>query len=146
MPPVIILRNLRVEDAQAGFFTVLSQLTKAPEISQAQFSKLVENEQRLGVRETIVAVNEQGKVIGTGAVAYEQKFIRGGAMCAHIEDIVVEEHTRGMHLGKRIITELIERSKKKGCYKVILDCEDTNIPFYQKCGFQPKEKQMALYL
>ena len=29
---------------------------------------------------------------------------------------------------------------------VILDCNDGNVPFYEKCGFVAKERQMALYV
>lgn len=29
---------------------------------------------------------------------------------------------------------------------VILDCAVKNIPFYEKCGFTPKESQMAWYI
>ena len=33
----------------------------------------------------------------------------------------------------------------RGCYKVILDCTEQNVPFYLSCGFTRKEVQMALY-
>jgi glucosamine-phosphate N-acetyltransferase len=33
-----------------------------------------------------------------------------------------------------------------GCYKVILDCAEHNVKFYEKCGFLRKELQMAMYL
>lgn len=32
-----------------------------------------------------------------------------------------------------------------GCYKVILDCSVENKAFYEKCGFQQKSVQMAMY-
>ena len=32
-----------------------------------------------------------------------------------------------------------------GCYKVILDCSEGNVPFYERCGFQRKEVQMAVH-
>jgi glucosamine-phosphate N-acetyltransferase len=35
--------------------------------------------------------------------------------------------------------------KTVGCYKVILDCSEKNVPFYEKCGFTVKEKQMVVY-
>ena len=30
-----------------------------------------------------------------------------------------------------------------GCYKVILDCAEANVPFYEKCGLTRKEVQMV---
>ena len=32
-----------------------------------------------------------------------------------------------------------------GCYKLILDCSESNVKFYEKCGFKRKEIQMARY-
>lgn len=34
----------------------------------------------------------------------------------------------------------------KGCYKVILDCKESNMGFYEINGFVPKERQMAWYV
>ena len=31
------------------------------------------------------------------------------------------------------------------CYKIILDCSDKNVAFYQKCGYIRKGAQMAMY-
>ena len=31
------------------------------------------------------------------------------------------------------------------CYKVILDCDDSNVGFYEKCGYSRKGAQMAMY-
>lgn len=33
-----------------------------------------------------------------------------------------------------------------GCYKVILDCSEDNVRFYERCGFVRKEVQMAAYI
>jgi hypothetical protein len=43
-----------------------------------------------------------------------------------------------MNLGKLIIEALTFIGKRTGCYKIILDCSDKNVPFYQKCGFTQK--------
>ena len=33
--------------------------------------------------------------------------------------------------------------QEAGCYKVILDCSEENVPFYEKCGLTKKEVQMV---
>lgn len=33
--------------------------------------------------------------------------------------------------------------QEAGCYKVILDCSEENVPFYEKCGLIKKEVQMV---
>jgi len=44
-----------------------------------------------------------------------------------------------------VIEQLKHIGFAQGCYKIILDCNDKNVGFYQKCGFKQKEIQMALY-
>ena len=86
------------------------------------------------------------KVIGTGALIVERKFTRKLAICGHIEDIVVNPTYRGKELGRRLIAVLKALAEVNQCYKVILDCAQHRIEFYEKCGFSKKENQMALYL
>ena len=46
----------------------------------------------------------------------------------------------------RLIEALVEASRSMGCYKVILDCAEANVAFYEKCGLTRKEVQMVKYL
>lgn len=145
MTDAVTIRRLEPQDGENGLFAVLSQLTIAPAISSEKLAALIQQERQANIRHTLVGVNAEGKVIATGAVLFEQKLIRSAGICAHIEDIVVDESARGNSLGKKIIAELVRISRERGCYKVILDCADDNIAFYEKCGFKAKERQMALY-
>ena len=43
----------------------------------------------------------------------------------------------------RVIQALMEFAKAAGCYKVILDCGESNVAFYEKCGLTRKEVQMV---
>lgn len=145
-PDDIIIRPVQLEDADHGFFQVLSQLTDAPKLPSDRFRVLLDHQRRQDLRLTVVAVDSRNRVLATGSVMIEPKFIRGGKPCGHIEDIVVDQNARGSHLGKRIISHLIHHCKSRECYKIILDCSDQNVPFYEKCGFQIKGTQMSLYL
>lgn len=146
MTDPVHIRPVDFQDGDNGLFDVLSQLTTAPKLSPDVFRSLVELERQQDVRRTLVAVNPEGRVQGTGAALIETKFIRGGRRCGHIEDIVVDKDARGSRLGKRIIKALVDFCKERGCYKVILDCAKHNVPFYDKCGFVEKEVQMVQYL
>jgi hypothetical protein len=42
-----------------------------------------------------------------------------------------------------LIEALIDVSRDRGCYKVILDCSEANQAFYEKCGLTRKEVQMV---
>ncbi|KAI9143398.1 acyl-CoA N-acyltransferase [Paraphysoderma sedebokerense] len=87
-----------------------------------------------------------GTVVAAGTLLAEKKFIRNCGVVGHIEDIVVSETMRGKRLGIRIIETLVEIARQQSCYKVILNCNDDNVTFYEKCGFKKKEVEMALYL
>ena len=52
----------------------------------------------------------------------------------HVEDIVVHKDYRKLQFGRFIIEQLKHIGRETGCYKVILDCSEKNVPFYQKCG------------
>lgn len=64
----------------------------------------------------------------------------------HIEDVVVDAAARGQRLGQRLVDALVAAAKAAGCYKVILDCAEHNVAFYEKCGLTRKEVQMVRYL
>jgi glucosamine-phosphate N-acetyltransferase len=81
-----------------------------------------------------VVVVEEDVVIGYGSVVIETK-IRGGKI-GHIEDIVSHNDYRKRGIGKMIVDSLYEIARTEGCYKVLLQCEEHNIPFYEKCGYE----------
>ena len=86
------------------------------------------------------------RIIGAGSLIIEKKFIRDLGTSGHIEDIVVDKTYRGKNLGKRIIELLKGIAQVNECYKVILDCADYNVAFYNKCGFYVKGVEMAWYI
>lgn len=92
----------------------------------------------------IVAVIDD-LVVGAGTLFIEYKFIRELALKGHIEDIVVSKEHQGKGLGKMIVAELVEESKRRGCYKVALCTAPDKVGFYQKCGFTEKERELVIY-
>ena len=89
---------------------------------------------------------DKQEIIATATLLIEMKFIRNCSKCGHIEDVVVDSTYRGLRLGLRVVEALMEAAKEAGCYKVILDCSESNAPFYEKCGLTKKEIQMVRYL
>lgn len=75
----------------------------------------------------------------------EKKIIHHKGKVGHIEDIVISNEYRNQGLGKMLIEFLINRAKEEKCYKIILNCQEQNIPFYAKCNFIKKEYQMVQY-
>lgn len=86
------------------------------------------------------------RVVGTAALLIEKKFIRGAGAAGHVEDVVVDAAVRGQRLGARLVDACVAGAREGGCYKLILDCAEGNVPFYERCGLTRKEVQMVQYL
>jgi len=67
------------------------------------------------------------KIVATGSLFIERKFLRGLGSVGHIEDIAVSKDMQGKKLGLRVIQTLVAISEKVGCYKTILNCSDENV-------------------
>lgn len=93
----------------------------------------------------IIDTSMNNLVVGSASLFMEQKFIHNLGKAGHIEDVVVRNSHRGQKLGKFLIDYLCQNGLKKGCYKIILDCEEEKVGFYEKCGLKRKGAQMAIY-
>ncbi|KAL9545352.1 hypothetical protein PS6_008267 [Mucor atramentarius] len=142
------LYPLRANDFERGYLDVLSVLTEVGDHtvdtwnSQYKFMK-----KHNDTYFTITITDEQtNRIAATGTILIEHKFVHKNGLVGHIEDIAVDSSHQGKKLGLRVIEALKYIGEMTGCYKVILDCAVKNIPFYEKCGFTPKESQMAWYI
>ena len=92
---------------------------------------------------SIVGILED-KVVAYGSIVVENK-IRG-EVAGHIEDIVVDDRVRGKMLGVKLVKELVEIGKSKGCYRITLFCDKKLIQFYERNGFEVNNIIMKTYL
>ncbi|KAF9465937.1 acyl-CoA N-acyltransferase [Collybia nuda] len=141
------VRPLASTDYRRGHLQVLSILTKTEDPGESAWVAHFNSLRALPrTYYTIVMVDKTTDLIaGVGTVFIERKFQRGLSCVGHIEDIAVDPKQQGKKLGLRIIQALINLSENSGAYKTILNCSDKNIPFYEKCGFEKKENEMARY-
>jgi glucosamine-phosphate N-acetyltransferase len=84
------------------------------------------------------------KVIAYGSIVIENK-IRGD-IAGHIEDIVVDNTVRGKMLGVKLVKELVDIGKSKGCYRITLFCDEKLIKFYERNGFKVNNVMMKSFL
>lgn len=75
----------------------------------------------------------------------ERKFLRSTGVCGHLEDVAVDSSYRGKRLGLRLISLVKDIAIINNCYKITLDCKESNMPFYEQNGFKGKERQMTWY-
>ena len=142
----IVIRPIAIDDIDKGYFELLSQLTTAEKPSKELFKERVEKINKRNCERILVCeyVPEK-KIIGTITTIIELKFIHGMSKVAHVEDFVVDSEYRKMKLGTKLIQLAIESAKKEGCYKIILDCNDSVKAFYEKVGFIQNNYSMQLY-
>ena len=140
------IRKIEEGDYHIGYLNVLTDLTTVGSISKEKWSdRYREISSNPLIEIWVIHDTIRNKIVGTATLLIEPKFIHECGRVAHIEDLVLSKHTHGTGLGKKIVTFLAEQAKVRGCYKVILDCTQKTIGFYEKCGFSVKNTQMALY-
>lgn len=66
-----------------------------------------------------------------------------GVDCSYICDVAVLPGYQGLHIGKEIVSRLINLSA--GHKKIILYAVPGKEPFYQKLGFKPMTTAMAIF-
>ncbi|KAI0049384.1 glucosamine 6-phosphate N-acetyltransferase [Auriscalpium vulgare] len=147
LPADLHIRPLAATDNTRGHLPLLNILSPAPDPGPAAYAAHFAALRAVpGTYFTIVLLaRDTDRVVAVGTVFLERKFTRGLSVVGHIEDIAVDPTVQGKGLGKRIITALIGMSESLSAYKTILNCSDSNIPFYEKCGFKRKENEMAKY-
>ncbi|KAF9353662.1 Glucosamine-phosphate N-acetyltransferase-like protein [Mortierella sp. AD094] len=148
LPEGYLMRPLEVTDYHKGFYDCLAGLTVVGKVSQESFQQAFESMLRCQNVYHIVVIEElkESRIVATGTLIVEQKFLRGCAKAGHIEDIVVHDSQRGKKFGIRLIDQLRYLGNVVGCYKLLLTCSESNEPFYEKSGFERKDLHMAQYL
>lgn len=146
-PEGFMCRRLASGDFSKGFSQLLENLTTVGDLNEEKFEEIIEKlNQRPEEYIIIVFVDpENQKLVAHGTILIEQKLIHSGSKVGHIEDIVVSKDLRGRGIGKQLVTSLVDIGRFLGCYKVILDCKDELIPFYESCGLQTRCTHMGIY-
>ena len=144
----IVIRTIEKQDYMKQYLQLLEQdFTIRPTIiSHSKFINYVNN---LHNRHQVFVIENNNKnatvIIGSVTIFIETKLIHNFGKVAHVEDVIVDNTYRGKGLGKMLVQKCIDYAQIHDCYKIILNCSDENIPFYEKCGFSKKENEMALY-
>ena len=92
----------------------------------------------------VAIMKEQGKemVVGTITLIVEPKFIFNGGRVGHIEDVSVKKEYQKMGLGSKLVMHATTVAKELGCVKIVLDCSDETMPFYEKLGYSYQDNCM----
>lgn len=144
------IRKIELQDFH-GVVSALNVLTTVGPITKEDFASTIKHWNACKIANDIPVYNPyvivedaSGEVAATGNLIIEKKLIHGCAICGHIEDIAVSEKHQGKKLGKMLIEKLTEVGLQAGCYKIILDCDEKNVKFYEKCGYSRAGIEMQI--
>jgi glucosamine-phosphate N-acetyltransferase len=119
LPEGYTIRPLRKSDYEAGFLDVLRVLTTVGDVTPEQWAERYDWMAKRGDEYFLLCITDgSSKVVGTGALVVERKFIHNLGLVGHIEDIAVAKDQQGKKLGLRLIHALDYVAEKTGCYKV----------------------------
>ncbi|CAK41234.1 uncharacterized protein An12g07840 [Aspergillus niger] len=141
LPEGYKIRPVRRSDYSRGYLDVLRVLTTVGTITEEQWNKRYDwISSRNDEYYLLVICDGEDRVVGTGSLIVERKFIHELGLVGHIEDIAVEKGQQGKRLGLRLIQALDYVAAQS-----ILDCSEANEGFYLKCGFKRAGLEMAHY-
>src|SRR5262245_5973477 len=131
------IRELKNSDFENGFFETLSNLSQIGSIDHNMGSaeRVLKTIMENNTSRIYVAESDDGQIIGSITLLLEKKFIHNGGKVGHIEDVVTRKEYSGHGIGSALVQKCVDVARKENCYKVILDCSQHNIPFYEKVGF-----------
>lgn len=84
---------------------------------------------------TFVAL-EGESVLGTASLLIEPKLLHDGRPAGHIEDVATHPEHRRRGVASALLRHIINFARSRGCYKLILDCDPSLVPFYEQFGFR----------
>lgn len=137
------IRPLELADYE-NYLNLLEELTIVHSDNPITFEDF--SKQFANIKSNIYVIIIDNKIIGSGSIFIEPKFVHNLSSVGHIEDIVITKEYRKYGYGKILVDYLVSIGKSHNVYKIILNCNDHNILFYNKCGFVKKDNGMALYL
>lgn len=145
-PSPFEIRELTAADLGNGFLETIGSLSDVEGLTRARARKILSATKRAPPNHVFVASTAGGKVVGATTLLVEQKFIHGGGLVGHIEDVAVMKGYQGVGVGSSLVTAAVATARGLGCYKCILDCKEELVGFYGKLGFRVHDVGMRIDL
>lgn len=144
-----IIRELAESDFSdsSGFVETMANMSDISNLDFEQLKEIWHKALSQGAH-FFVAVSQEGEskdqIISTVKFLVEPKFFHGGRAAGHIEDVVTRQGFEGQGLARALLAEAVDTARRENCYKVILDCKKSLVPFYQKSKFAEHDVCMRL--
>lgn len=139
----ITVRELTGCDIRPDFLDTLAALAEV-KLTREDAVEIFRQRLAGGIR-TYVATDDE-RIVGTLTLLVERKFIHQGGRVGHIEDVVVHGEYQKRGIGQALVRHAVEEARQLGCYKVILDCFEERVRFYESVGFRRHDVGMRIDL
>lgn len=112
-----------------------------------QLERIIVDEQK-----PIFVAEHNGKVKGYAFCIFKQNLESKSVTnikTLYIDDLCVDEDTRGMHIGTKLYNHVIDFARKSSCYNVTLNVwagNDGAMKFYERIGFKVQKIGMETIL
>ena len=146
----------------AGILKLLTQVNMIhhegrPDLFNGPLQKYTGEELREILRDEnrpvyVAAGDEADEVLGYVFGIFEETKgdnIRVDMKSFYIDDLCVDERSRGSHIGEQLLNFAENLAKENGCYNITLhvwSCNDGAARFYEKCGMKPQFVSMEKIL
>ena len=139
----------KVDIDKGGFLETLKNLSTNPVMEKKRAYEILDEIDSNPLHRILVAVvrsnlNINEIIVGATTLLVEPKFIYSGGRVGHIEDVVVRRSYEKKGIGKKLVSHATKLAHKMDCVKVILDCSDENMRFYQKLGYTYQDNCMSI--
>lgn len=100
----------------------------------------------------LVATNQDDVLMGYALCIFKQHkndSILTDIKTLYIDDLCVDENSRGQHIGKNLYNAVVSFAKDNNCYNLTLNvwnCNPNAMKFYEACGLVPQKITMEKIL
>lgn len=156
----MIIRRAKESD-MTGINQLLLQVlmvhhNQRPDLFKGNTKKYTDKELKAIIEDDMkpifVAVDKDETVLGYAFCQYIQHIndnILTDIKSLYIDDLCVDEKSRGTHIGKSLYEYVVDYARNSGCYNVTLNvwsCNKNALQFYEKCGLVPQKIGMEKIL
>lgn len=139
------IRYLEQNDYNKGFLELLSQLTTITNKNYESFISIF-NILDADINSHCIVIEHNNRIIGHLKVIIEPKFGHNYRPVSHFEDIVIDKEYQKKGLGSILLQIIHKISKEYNCYKIIANCNNDVIKFYQKNNYKIVGNEIRLDL
>jgi glucosamine-phosphate N-acetyltransferase len=142
----ISITEIEFKHLDQGFLDTLDSLvTGTSNLTKSKAEEILREVKANPLHKVFVAVmkeQDRDKVVGTITLLIEPKFIFSGRRIGHIEDVSVRKGYQNRKLGSKLVLHATKVARDLGCIKIVLDCSDETMPFYEKLGYSYQDNYM----